>query len=122
MRTRGFIAAAVILAFAAACSGEDVDYEGQITVDQLQSEGFDSLEGVFDRLRCEYVSIGAGWDTGGDFDSEAALALAREQADVLGVTEPVETVREIGPELWAVGADSGVALGVVTRSSVAFCG
>lgn len=113
------VAVAVLLV--SGCSTENVDYEGQISTDQLATEGITTVEGVLDRLRCESVSVSSDRDPSVGFDDEDALAFAQEQATALGVTVPVENVAELGPGVWAVGAHNGVAVGAVTPSNVSFC-
>lgn len=120
---RELIAVSLIALVTVGCNGEIVTSEQQVTLSQLPAEEFNSPQELFDYLNCAYVSIGSGWDTGGaDFDDEAALALAREHASDLGVTEPVETIRQLRSEFWAVGTAKELVLGAVTRGSVAFCG
>lgn len=120
---RELIAVSVIALVAVGCNGGIVTSDQQVTLSQLPTDEFNSSQELFDYLNCEYVSIGSGWDTGvAEFDDKAALALAREHASDLGVTEPVETIRQLGSELWVVGTAKELVLGTVTRGSVAFCG
>lgn len=109
---------AVVALGVSACTGEITDYAGQITLEDLQDRDYTSPSDVLDALHCDSFGVGGGWDAGGDFD---ALAFARENSTALGVSEPVETVLQVGPDLWAVGNDDGLVLGAVSRASVVFC-